>query len=263
MAATNDVAIRAVAAKAAGICTRAELREAGVPARTISARIAAGFLRKVGSGLYEVPMLVNDQTPVVRAARAHPRGAISHVGAARLWGFVVAPPAPDEPVDVAVPRPVGGRPSVNGVRVHVSRRWSPADLGEPVSGLLATGPARTSIDLAGTTMLDRRLRHLVQSQIVAGQPTLAELTDCLHRLGGHGVTGSGRLERLLADLGGTRALAESELERRLAQLLDPRFECQFRLPGTPGSAAWSTSPRQRAGSSSRPTAGAGTRSSRP
>ena len=127
MAATIDARILGVAARSAGVCTRAELVAVGVPTRTITARVAAGALARIGPGLYEVPALVTADTPLFRAARAHPDGAISHRTAARLWGFALPPPAIDEPVEVTVPRPGGSRPRVPGVRVHATRRWSPAD----------------------------------------------------------------------------------------------------------------------------------------
>lgn len=231
MAGRVDRTILAVAARADGVCTRAELVLAGVPEATIGNRIRAGFLARVASGVYEVPALVGPGTGYHRAAKAHPRGAISHLTAARLWGMAIAPADPGEPIVVTVPLGTSVRTSVAGVVVRSTRRWIADDLGRPQPGLVATSPARTIVDLAGTPTTDRRLAHLLQTEVVAGRVTLAGVGACLNRVGGRGVAGAGRLTRLLTELDDGQPIAESELERRLAPLVDgTRFRRQFRPP---------------------------------
>jgi very-short-patch-repair endonuclease len=223
--------ILAVAARAAGVCTRAELVREGVPEPTIGNRVRAGFLARVASGVYEVPALVGPGTGYHRAAKAHPRGAISHLAAARLWGMAVARVAPDEPIVVTVPVGASVRTGVAGVVVRSTRRWIADDLGRPRLGLVATSVARTIVDLAGTPMTGRRLAHLVQTEVVAGRVTLAEVGACLDRVGGRGVAGAGRLARLLAELDDGQPVPDSELERRLSALVDRRrFHSQYRPP---------------------------------
>jgi very-short-patch-repair endonuclease len=230
MANRTDAAILAVAARAAGVCTRVELRRAGVPDRTIGHRVRSGSLVRVGSGIYEVRGLTDPDTRLHRAVKAHPCGAISHLSAARLWGFPVAPAEPNEPVRVTVPRRGGTRPRVPGVEVHGSRHLPPDEVGEPRPGLASTSPARTIVDLAGSAIGDRRLRHVVQTQVVAGQLGLVEVTACLDRFGSRGVAGAGRLRRLIDRLDDGEPVPGSELERRLAGLLGPGFRRQYRPP---------------------------------
>ena len=230
MAVRSERAILSVAAKAAGACTRSELRSAGVPDRTISDRAASGFLCRVGPGLYLVPSLVTADTGSHLAVKANPRGALSHLSAARLWGFPLPPADHDQPVEVTVPRPSGTGVTVPGVVVHESRRWSVDDLAEPRPRLVATGPARTIVDLGATELSDRRLRHIVESQVVANRVTLDRIAECLARTGGRGVVGSGRIRKLVDALDNGQPLAASELERRLSHLLDHRLARQYRPP---------------------------------
>lgn len=230
MAGRTDQAILGIAAVASGVCTRAELRDAGVAERTIGERMRAGFLVRVGPGVYEVPELADDDTPYHRAAKAYPQGAISQASAARLWGMPVAPAEVGAPVEVSVPRPFGARRRVHQVVAHRVRRLEVEDLAEARPGLVVTAPARTIVDLAGTTIGDRRLRHVAQTAVVAGRATLGEVAASLQRVGDRGVAGAGRLRRLLAELDDGEPMVDSELERRVAALLGPGFRRQYRPP---------------------------------
>ena len=230
MAGTTDAAILGVAAASAGVCTRAELRAAGLPDSTITARVQAGWLASVGPGVYEIAALATPDTVHYRAARAYPLGAISHASAARLWGFPVGRAEPGEPVEVSVPRPLDAGPKLAGVEVHRPRRWSIDHVREARPRLPATSPARTLVDLAGTEIGDRRLRYVLQAAVVARAVSLAEVSSCLAVVGGRGVAGSGRLRRLVEQLDDGQPVPESELERRLAELLDDRFRRQHRPP---------------------------------
>lgn len=230
MAGRVEAMILKVAAGSAGVCTRAELRAAGVSDRTISARLEAGTLVRTGEGVFEVPALVTTNSPLYRAAKAHPSGALSHRTAARLWGLPVGPAASHEPLEVTVPRPASTRPAVPGVIVHRARRWSSTDMAEPRPGLMATNPARTMLDLAGTGLGEQRLRHVAQTALTAGLLTVHDLIACLDHIGGRGVAGSGRLRRLVAALDDGEPVPQSALEWRLADLLDDRFARQYRPP---------------------------------
>lgn len=231
---STDQAILAAAGRSAGICTRAELLESGVAASTISNRVRSGFLRRVCPGLYAVPSMTGPDTAFYRAARAHPGGCLSLVSAARLWGQPVIPAEPGEPLDLSLPRPLGTRPKLPGVIVHSVRRLNDEDLGHPRPGLPATSRARTIVDLAGTGLTDRRLVHVVQTEVVAERVTLAEIAASLGRAsgrgGGRGVAGAGRLRALLDELDDGQPVPRSELERMAAGLLGPGFRRQFRPP---------------------------------
>jgi very-short-patch-repair endonuclease/predicted transcriptional regulator of viral defense system len=230
MAGRTHSTILDVAVRSAGVCTRAELRRAGVPDRTITRQVASGLLVRVGSGIYQVPSLASADSPIHRAAKALPAATVSHLSAARLWGLPVAPPETEEPVHLSVDRSATSRSTLPGVVVHRTRRWSATDLAEARAGLRVTSPARTIVDLAGTALTDRRLQHVVQTAVVAGQTTLAEVAACLERCGGRGSSGAGRLRRLLVELDDGEPLPESELERRVADLLGPGFRRQYRPP---------------------------------
>lgn len=230
MAGNIEQVVLRIAARSAGVCTRVELIEAGVARRTITARVAAGSLVRVGAGVFEVPALVTEETPLFRAARAHPSGALSHHTAARLWSLPVAPVGPEDLVELTVPRPTGTRAGVAGVALHRVRRWTDVDVAEAIPGLPTTSPARTIVDLSGTAIGDRRLRHVVQVSLASGLVSLAEVARCLDRLGGRGVTGSGRLRHLLSGLDDGQPVPQSVLEWRLTELVDDRFQRQFRPP---------------------------------
>lgn len=230
MAGRIEAMVLKVAAGSAGVCTRAELRAAGVVDRTISARLEAGTLVRTGDGVFEVPALVTADTPLYRAAKAHPSGALSHRTAARLWGLPITPASTQDPLEVTVPRPASTRPAVPGVIVHRARRWSNTDVARPMPGLSATAPARTMLDLAGVGLGEQRLRHMAQTALTAGLLTVEDLASCLDRVGGRGVAGSGRLRRLVAAFDDGEPVPQSALEWRLAELLDDRFGRQYRPP---------------------------------
>lgn len=229
MSIETERAILEVASRSAGIATRAELRAAGVSDRTISDRARSGGLARCGPGLYAVPTLLTGESRYHRAVKAHRRAAVSHRSAARLWGFPMAPAADGEPVDVSVPRPAG-RLRLDGLVVHTTRRCSADDVEEVRPGLLATSRARTIVDLGSTDLSDRRLRHILQSAIAAGELTLGEVAVCIERAGGRGVEGSGRLAKLVESLDDGEPIPESELERLLSDLVGGGLCRQFRPP---------------------------------
>lgn len=230
MAGRTHSAILDVAVRSAGVCTRAELRRVGVPNRTITRQMASGLLVRIGPGIYQVPSLASAESPIHRAAKSLPAAVVSHLSAARLHGYPVAPPDAGEPVHVTVDRGATSRSALPGVVVHRTRRWPAEDLAEVRPGLVATGPAQTIVDLAGTALTDRRLRHVAQTAVVAGQTTLAEVTGSLEQCGGRGICGAGRLRRLLGELDDGEPLPASELERRVTSLLGPGFRRQYRPP---------------------------------
>ena len=88
----SEVIILTLAARTAGVVTRADLREAGLAASTIDLRVRRGLLLRMWRGLYEVPELTDDRTPLFLAVKSVPGSVLSHRSAARLWGFPI--PAP-------------------------------------------------------------------------------------------------------------------------------------------------------------------------
>ena len=203
--------------------------------RTITARVHAGFMVRAGPGLYEIPALATDQSPLFRAALAYPDGVLSHLSAARLWGLPVPPVRPGDTIDVTRPHSASDRAPLPGIRLHATRRWAIGETSFVASGLPVTSPARTLIDLAGTELGQRRLRHLVQAALTAGVLTEPDLSTALQQVGGRGVPGSARLRSLLTDLGCEGPVPQSQLEWRLAELLDRRCHRQYRPPWYDGT----------------------------
>lgn len=218
MSTTTNVIILTLAARSAGVVTRAELRDAGLAHSTIDTRLDRGFLLRVGRGLYEVPELTDERTPLVRALRSVPGSVLSHWSAARLWGFPVPRAEPDEPIHLSAAR-TARRAPLPGVVVHRTRRLNTGDIDRPVPRLPATSTARTILDLAGAGIGDRRLSHVVETQLVAGCPTADDLVVMLDRCGHSGVRGTTRLRRLLDGLLDEQPVPDSILEQRFVELL--------------------------------------------
>lgn len=225
MAVKTDLIISTLAVRSAGVVTRAELLHAGLASATVADRVRRGHLVAVCPGLYQLPELETELTPAYRAIKAVPGAILSHVTAARLLGFPVG-----STTDVGswhVTAPLGRRTGLSCVVVHHSRRLSADDIDQPHPGLATTSPARTILDLSGTAVSDRRLRHVLESQIVADRPSVPELQACLDRSAHHGVPGAARVRRLLSQLFGHRAVPESKLETELATLLARAGLCGF------------------------------------
>ena len=118
--------------------------------------------------------------------------------------------------------------------VHESRDLAPVDIVTSPRGLPITSPARTIFDLAGVVS-QRRLSHVVQTQLATDSPTLDDLHRCFARLARRGRPGVVRLRSILDELtddGPT--MTESELESRVWEGLRLHGICgfvpQFRPP---------------------------------
>lgn len=225
MAVKTDIIISTLAGRSAGVVTRAELLHAGLASSTVADRVRRGYLVAVWPGLYQLPELETDLTPFFRAVKAVPGSVLSHGTAAGVLGFPI-----DSTVDRGqwhVTAGLGCRTGLRCVVVHQTRRLEPDDVEQPHPGLPATSPARTVLDLSGTAMSDRRLRHLVESQILAGRPSLSELCTCLDRSAHNGVPGAARLRRLLSEQFGDQPVPGSKLEAELSRLLVRAGLCGF------------------------------------
>ncbi len=218
MSAKADVIILTVASRSAGVVTRAELLGAGLASSTIAERVNRGFLLSVWRGLYEVPEMTTDHTPLFRAVKSIPNSVVSHRSAARLWGFPVAGDRRDQEIHLTAMRG-GQHMPIPGCTLHRTRRPIDRAVKSPVASLPITSAAQTLLDLAGTSILHRRLRHVVETQLTAATPDIEALTHLLN--GGHnrGVSGTRRLRRLLHELFDADPIPDSTLERRLAGLL--------------------------------------------
>jgi predicted transcriptional regulator of viral defense system len=157
-----------------GIVTRGQLRELGVPARTIGEWIERGRLRRLHQGVYAVGHRALKQDGLLLAAiLACGSGAVlSHRSAGHLWGLLPSPPSFPE---VTRPRSSRKRPGI-----IVRRSVLPRDEVTIVDGIGVTSPFRTIFDLAGTLPTMRQLERAMNEAEVrelrdrVSLPTLLE-----------------------------------------------------------------------------------------
>ncbi len=162
---TADALIAQLAARQYGHITRAQLLAAGLAARTITARIAAGRLVPVHPGVYALGY--HRVEPVARAMAAVlacGRGAVlSHDSALALWGLRRWPHEPEVIAPGCVRRP--------GIVSHRSRTLTAADITVEL-GVPVTRPARALADM-GRRLTPRqrtrltneaRLKHILSGE---------------------------------------------------------------------------------------------------
>lgn len=221
--------IFSIAARSNGIVTRPALLEAGVSRSTITRRLADGTLTCVCDGVYQVPLLADEVTPLMRAVTAVPDAALSRRTGATIHFF----PLP-RVLGVHVTAPKGVSWALPGTTIHESRDLDQVDIVRSPDGLPVTSPARTIVDLAAE-LSPQRLRHVVRTQVAEGSPTIDDLVDCFSRLARRGRRGVRVLRPILDDLvadGGP--LPQSELEAQVWSGLRHHeltgFSPQFRPP---------------------------------
>lgn len=201
-----------------GACTRRQLLALGLSRSAIDRRLRSGLLRPVAPGVYVAAGRVDDREARAAAALlAMPHAALSHWTAAQHHGFAL-PPVPE--VHVIVHHGSSRRGHVLGhlpLVLHRTRSLSEADRCE-VDGWRVTSAARTICDLAGWVR-PARLRHLVESALVAGQVASAELVACHQALARRGRRGTVVVRGVLAHLVDDDQFPESRLELALDRLL--------------------------------------------
>lgn len=206
--------ITAIAADQHGAVHRQQLLEAGVTARKVDGLIRRRWLRPAVHGVYLVgaapPPLWRESAVLL----ANPAAVLSHWTAARL--VRLEPHGAGDIVHILVPRGSSGRsPGVIAVRTDrlFAAEW------RFYSGLRATTPARTLLDLAvelGRGGETRRLEQMVARALDEKLCTGGDIRAVLRR---HVRTrGAGLLQLVLGD-DGRPALTRSEAEERLRQHL--------------------------------------------
>jgi hypothetical protein len=191
----NDAIIDEVTARQHGAAKRAQLLEAGVPPHVVDGRVRRGRLVVVHHGVYRVA----SQEPTIRTlavaaglatARTCPADvAISHVGAAVLWGWPCWDPPAHLDVSGTAPR------RVPGVRVH--RVALCDDELTTIDGIPVTTPARTVLDIAGTGT-SREVEQALAAAERASRDARRQIVALLERRPRH--AGSGLLRALLEHL---------------------------------------------------------------
>jgi very-short-patch-repair endonuclease len=145
--ATSDLVMARIAGCQHGVATVQQLLEAGLTAKGITRRVAAGRLHRLYRGVYAVghTALSNEGRWFAAVAACGVHAMLSHRSAAELWRIL---PVTAGPVHVTVPGS-GGRARRPGLVIHRSPSLLPTDRTRRY-GIAVTKPARTIADLQRT-----------------------------------------------------------------------------------------------------------------
>jgi very-short-patch-repair endonuclease len=204
------VRIAALAGRQHGVASAAQLRDLGLTARSIEARLRVGRLIRLHRGVYAVghTALTRRSRELAAVFACGPGALLSHRSAAALWG-ILRTGSPRIEVTARRARK-GGR----GITLHRSRAIHPDD-GAEVEGVPVTSVARTFLDLADVVDARRLARALNEAETLQ-LFDLSSVQAVLDRANGrHGV---GRLRRVLAAYVPQAAFTRSETERRFLRL---------------------------------------------
>lgn len=214
-------------ASSGGVINRATALALGMPSSTLKVWVRDGRLVRVGTGVYVLPGVLENEETLLRAATSALDAVVSHESAARLHGLDGL-----DPRRIAVTVPIRRSNRFKGVIVHQS-----TDLTEDevvvVNGLPVTDPPRTIIDLAAVLpakLLAPILDQAVRNKITTYKAVKARL-EATARSGKPGVV---KLRRLLEVRLGRMFISESALETKFIELLVrvglPIPTMQFRPP---------------------------------
>lgn len=218
--------VRLIAQRQRGVITRRQVLATGFTEDRLRHRVASGAWRRLDRGVY---LVFGDATPhrLLAAAVFALPAVVSHASAAQLHGLE----GPHYPTpEVTVPHRMSNR--FAGVSVHESTDLDPEHIVE-VDGLPVTSVARTIFDVA-IRLRKLRLRRMVDDAFVRRLATPSDLRTMLGMLGRRGRPGTAAIRALVQDLEERYVAPESELERRLLEVLEqaglPPPEQQMRLP---------------------------------
>jgi very-short-patch-repair endonuclease len=210
-----------------GIISTREAQALGMNRMTLSRRIDAGILIRIGRGLMALPGANSDVVLDLEAACRRLNAVVSHESAGHMHRFDgLAWAAPT----VTVPHRLTHQ--FPGVRVHQSTDLSDDDLVQ-LRGLPVTTPERTIIDLAAS-MSDARLDFVLDRALSSGTVELTKLTEVFAGLGRRGKPGTTRIRRMLENRDASYVPPDTVLEQRLWEIMTgnglPRPTPQFRPP---------------------------------
>ena len=195
-----------------GIISTREAQALGMDRMTLSRRVDAGILVRIGRGLMALPGADPTRELDLEAACRRLNAVVSHESAGRIHRFDGLAWAP---ATVTVPHRLTHQ--FPGVRVHQS-----TDLSEDgvmrVRGLPVTTPERTIIDL-GAIMSDARLDFVLDRALSSGTVDLARLVEVFAGLGRRGKPGTARIRRLLEKRDASYVPPDTVLEQRLMALI--------------------------------------------
>jgi very-short-patch-repair endonuclease len=202
-----DAAIARLAVRQHGNVTRVQLVAIGLTDQSIAWRVRRERLFRIHRGVFAVGR--PPRTPLERASAAvlacNATGALSHLSAAALWGFVTTWPRHlDVTVTVGNPRPAG-------ITVHRSPILLPRDIRIQLE-IRTTSPARTILDCAPALNAEQRLTRTVNDALLSRRLTRTQLADVRTRFLNH--PGAALLDPLIqADDGPTRSEFEDAFLR--------------------------------------------------
>ncbi len=230
---TADTAIARLAATQQGMVTWAQLRAAGMSRHAIASHVRAGWLVRRHRGVYQLGVFggpFGDEMAAMLACG--PRSVIGGWGSMAV--FELAPRA-GRPVDVVIPGGMARRRE--GIRPHRAVDLPPCDV-VLRHGIRVTTPARTLLDLAGSTPV-RVLERLTEEAQVRRLASPAELLAVIER----GARRPGvRKLRAIVDLLDEPLLTRSEAEKRLLTLVRgaglPAPRTNVRVAGLEVDALW-------------------------
>jgi very-short-patch-repair endonuclease len=217
-----DRSIGRIAARQRGYVTRRQLLEAGLGARAITYRIAAGDLIQIHTGVYALghaPQAFTDRAYAAVLA-CGPGAVLSHSSAASLWGILDRWWEPFEViVDTARRRP--------GIRAHRAT-LERSDIQRHL-GIRVTSPARTVFDNA-PRLSAKALTRKVNDLRIARRLKLEQLAELAARLPRHpGAACVGPL--IETDRGPTRSELEDVFAAFAKRFGLPPFEFNTRAAG--------------------------------
>ncbi|MGH2897184.1 MAG: DUF559 domain-containing protein [Solirubrobacteraceae bacterium] len=209
-----DLEIAALAAAQHGVVSLAQLRRAGLAIGAVNARVRAGRLHRLHTGVFAVghTRLSREGRWLAAVLALGDGAALSHVSGAALWGLR---PSSATRTHVTVPTSAG-RPHRDAIRVHRSRTLTPADV-TTHDAIPVTTVARTLLDLAGvlaTGPLERAIERALQLRLF----DLTALRDVLYA--NPNARGARTLRRLLGTIANEPPLTRSHLEALMRDLCD-------------------------------------------
>lgn len=208
-----------------GIISTREAQALGMDRTTLSRRVEAGVLIRIGRGLMALPGADLARELDLEAACRRLNAVVSHESAGemhRFEGLAWTPPTVTVPHRLTHDFP--------GVRVHQSTDVSDDDVLR-IRGLPVTTPERTIIDLAAI-LSDRRLDFVLDRALSSGTVDLTRLSEVFSGLGRRGKPGTTRIRRTLEQRDASYVPPDSVLEQRLLAVIEgdglPKPTPQFR-----------------------------------
>ncbi|MEZ5245812.1 MAG: type IV toxin-antitoxin system AbiEi family antitoxin domain-containing protein [Acidimicrobiales bacterium] len=209
-----------------GVISRQQALQADATRHQIDRRVASGEWHRLSHGVYRHHLAPDSWASRLMAACLTVDGVASHRSAIRNHG-VRGHRSPR--IEVSIEQ---GRWRAPGdFALHQTTQIDRIDMSE-VDGIPTTGLARSVLDFAGVSSLERT-NALIDVLLVDRRLKLGDLADVLVRHSRKGRDGCGRLRTVLDERLGETAVPKSEFSRLVARLLvahglpQPEFEFEI------------------------------------